>query len=109
MNSQDCVALKFVKSVNCQSEDAVSSDLWAAVRQVVDSNATIVNGKHCVLYLCMTMSLDTVVRLVAWFTRWQGSTTWPIQRKSSPKLQINWIFVSRPTNRPFFARIWLKR
>ena len=45
----------------------------------------------------MTMSLDTVVRLVAWFTRWQGSTTWPIQRKSSPKLQINWIFVSRPS------------
>ena len=33
---------------------------------------------------------------------------WPIQRKSSPKLQINWIFVSRPPNRPFFPRIWLR-
>jgi len=35
-----------------QSEDAVSSD-FVGTREagIVDSNATIVNGKHCVLYL----------------------------------------------------------
>ena len=35
-----------------QSEDAVSSDFVGSREAgIVDSNATIVNGKHCVLYL----------------------------------------------------------
>ena len=50
---KNCAALKFTEPDQLhQPEDAVSPDFVGGREAgIVDSNATIVNSKHCVLYL----------------------------------------------------------
>ena len=76
-----------------QSEDAVSSDFVGSREAgIVDSNATIVNGKHCVLYLWYDNEFGYCCQVGRMVYKMAGVNYLAYPGKSSPKLQIDWIF-----------------